>query len=45
MVNRTAVTTLAKQGLVRLQGEQLIVTEAGALLLDAILREVVVTDE
>ena len=45
MVNRAAVTTLAKQGLVRLQGEQLIVTEAGALLLDAILREVVLTGD
>jgi oxygen-independent coproporphyrinogen-3 oxidase len=41
MVNHTAVATLAQQGLVRLDDERLIVTDAGALLLDAILREVV----
>ena len=45
MVNHAAVHTLAQQGLVRLDGRRLIVTDAGALLLDAILREVVLTEE
>ena len=45
MVNHAAIGSLAQQGLVRLDGERLIVTEAGALLLDAILREVVLTDD
>lgn len=41
MVDAAQVERLAQQGLVRRDGERLIVTEAGALLLDAILREVV----
>ncbi len=45
MVNHAAIGSLARQGLVRMDGERLIVTEAGALLLDAILREVVLTDD
>ncbi|MEK9211895.1 radical SAM family heme chaperone HemW [Sphingomonas sp. 2378] len=45
MVDRDAVALLSRQGLVRMEAERLIVTDAGALLLDAILREVVVTDE
>ena len=44
MVDRNAVALLSRQGLVRMEAERLIVTDAGALLLDAILREVVLTD-
>jgi len=40
-VDRTAVARLAGHGLVRLTGDRLSVTDAGALLLDAILVEVV----
>ena len=44
MVDAAQVERLAQQGLVRRDGERLIVTEAGALLLDAILREVVLDE-
>ncbi|MDQ1158627.1 coproporphyrinogen III oxidase-like Fe-S oxidoreductase [Sphingomonas sp. SORGH_AS 950] len=44
MVNHATLDTMSRQGLIRLEGNRLIVTEAGALLLDAVLREVVVTD-
>lgn len=45
MVDDRAVARMAAQGLVRRDGDRLIVTEAGALLLDAVLREVVMTHD
>ncbi|WP_294203552.1 radical SAM family heme chaperone HemW [uncultured Sphingomonas sp.] len=45
MVDEDAATRMAAQGLIRRDGDQLIVTDAGALLLDAILRDLVVTDD
>lgn len=44
MIDTANVDRLSAQGLTRREGDRLIVTEAGALLLDAILREVVLGD-
>ena len=44
MIDTANVDRLSAQGLMRPEGDRLIVTEAGALLLDAILREVVLGD-
>ncbi|WP_312490578.1 radical SAM family heme chaperone HemW [Sphingomonas sp.] len=44
MIDTANVDRLSGQGLMRREGDRLIVTEAGALLLDAILREVVLGD-
>ncbi|MGE7205190.1 radical SAM family heme chaperone HemW [Sphingomonas sp. NPDC019816] len=44
MIDTVHVARLSEQGLMRREGDRLIVTEAGALLLDAILREVVLGD-
>jgi oxygen-independent coproporphyrinogen-3 oxidase len=41
MLDTDALTRLSRQGLVRQDADRLIVTDAGALLLDAILRDVV----
>ena len=43
VVDARAVARLARQGLVRAEGERLIVSDAGMLVLDALLAEVVVT--
>lgn len=42
MVDEDAATRMAAQGLIRRDGDRLIVTDAGALLLDAILRDLVI---
>ncbi len=42
MVDEDAATRMAAQGLIRRDGDLLIVTDAGALLLDAILRDLVI---
>jgi len=42
MVDENAATRMAAQGLIRRDGNRLIVTDAGALLLDAILRDLVI---